>query len=337
MGSQSDRNRTTAEWADSDYILPAGLVGYDTDTNRHKYGNGVDTWSDLPYPNLGGPDGSLLIVDENGVVKDLDGNTVNVGGGSVDPEEVSGIIETKVGELVPDNRLLPDPSGASIGDLLTVPSPSTPGWMSPSPLTKYRGAWGPDEELFYDDFADGLLAPWVNYQPLATAPSIAIEAMTVNAAANKPAFSNVARMGIAVGTSGQRAGGSLPLSTLSSLTNKVATKVKMWAMWGGTTSNRAAEIMEGESVRANPVANSWTELTFNLSAGGVQPLNVQIRNTGSGASNAHVYLTGVRVYGATSPYLRGDVVDHLGSFYRSEINNNPNTPGVGNSWTLIVA
>lgn len=43
------RRGTASQWTDADPILAAGEIGFETDTNKFKVGNGVSAWSDLSY------------------------------------------------------------------------------------------------------------------------------------------------------------------------------------------------------------------------------------------------------------------------------------------------
>jgi len=43
------RRGTAAEWTAANPILQAGEIGYETDTEQFKIGNGTDTWSALEY------------------------------------------------------------------------------------------------------------------------------------------------------------------------------------------------------------------------------------------------------------------------------------------------
>jgi hypothetical protein len=51
------RNDTEANWELFDPILAQGEIGVEIDTDKFKIGNGSDTWSDLPYGGLVGPEG----------------------------------------------------------------------------------------------------------------------------------------------------------------------------------------------------------------------------------------------------------------------------------------
>ena len=51
------RNDTAAAWAAANPILAAGELGLENDTNQQKMGNGVATWSSLPYSGTVGPTG----------------------------------------------------------------------------------------------------------------------------------------------------------------------------------------------------------------------------------------------------------------------------------------
>lgn len=43
------RRGTAAQWTDADPILAPGELGWETDTNKFKIGDGVNNWSDLSY------------------------------------------------------------------------------------------------------------------------------------------------------------------------------------------------------------------------------------------------------------------------------------------------
>jgi hypothetical protein len=51
------RNDTEANWTAADPILAAGELGFETDTQQFKIGNGEDSWSDLPYGGIVGATG----------------------------------------------------------------------------------------------------------------------------------------------------------------------------------------------------------------------------------------------------------------------------------------
>ena len=54
------RRGTAQQWTDADPILAAGEIGFETDTNQFKIGDGVNNWSDLSYfKNLEDLGGSL--------------------------------------------------------------------------------------------------------------------------------------------------------------------------------------------------------------------------------------------------------------------------------------
>ena len=54
------RRGTAQQWTDADPILAAGEIGFETDTNQFKIGDGVNQWSDLSYfKNLEDLGGSL--------------------------------------------------------------------------------------------------------------------------------------------------------------------------------------------------------------------------------------------------------------------------------------
>jgi hypothetical protein len=43
------RNGTAARWLELDPILASAEIGYETDTGRFKFGNGIDNWTELEY------------------------------------------------------------------------------------------------------------------------------------------------------------------------------------------------------------------------------------------------------------------------------------------------
>lgn len=43
------RRGTEAEWVAENPILAAGELGYASDVNNYKIGDGVNRWADLPY------------------------------------------------------------------------------------------------------------------------------------------------------------------------------------------------------------------------------------------------------------------------------------------------
>lgn len=63
------RRDTAASWAAANPILLAGEAGYELDAKRLKIGDGVSTWSQLPYfADETNSLGSLIDVDTTGVV-----------------------------------------------------------------------------------------------------------------------------------------------------------------------------------------------------------------------------------------------------------------------------
>lgn len=43
------RRDTAANWTSVNPVLAAGEMGFETDTNKFKFGNGTSTWTALPY------------------------------------------------------------------------------------------------------------------------------------------------------------------------------------------------------------------------------------------------------------------------------------------------
>jgi hypothetical protein len=61
------RNDTEANWEAADPILAIGEMGIETDTDKFKIGNGIDTWNDLPYGGIVGPQGPAGANGTNGL------------------------------------------------------------------------------------------------------------------------------------------------------------------------------------------------------------------------------------------------------------------------------
>ena len=57
------RRDTAANWAVNNPVLLQAEMGYETDTNKAKFGNGVDPWNDLEYFAAGGGTGTGSPID----------------------------------------------------------------------------------------------------------------------------------------------------------------------------------------------------------------------------------------------------------------------------------
>jgi hypothetical protein len=85
MATRMQQRRGTAQqWTDADPILAAGEIGFETDTNQFKIGDGVNAWSVLSYfknlEDLGGSLDDYILLTQKGAhngVAELD-NTGNV-------------------------------------------------------------------------------------------------------------------------------------------------------------------------------------------------------------------------------------------------------------------
>lgn len=75
------RRGTAAEWTQRNPTLLAGEAGYETDTNRLKFGDGVRAWSALPY--VGDLEGSVLSgLADVAIVGGADGDLLRWSGGA---------------------------------------------------------------------------------------------------------------------------------------------------------------------------------------------------------------------------------------------------------------
>jgi hypothetical protein len=68
-----ESNKSTV-WISTNKILPRGLIGHESDTNKIKVGDGTSRWNDLPYISGSGP-GSGLEIDEDGYLTLAEGVT----------------------------------------------------------------------------------------------------------------------------------------------------------------------------------------------------------------------------------------------------------------------
>lgn len=85
------RHDTAANWlANKAVILLAGEVGFETDTNKFKIGDGVTTWENLPYAVKD----EIELTDENVIMTDDFTATVDIGTFKC-PSSGSGTIEAK--------------------------------------------------------------------------------------------------------------------------------------------------------------------------------------------------------------------------------------------------
>jgi len=73
MATRMQQRRGTAQqWTDADPILAAGEIGFETDTNQFKIGDGVNAWSDLSYfknlEDLGGSLDDYILATQKGAI-----------------------------------------------------------------------------------------------------------------------------------------------------------------------------------------------------------------------------------------------------------------------------
>lgn len=52
------------KWVQKDPVLESGEPGYEEDTGKFKIGDGIKTWTQLPYAGGGGLDGLIATVEE---------------------------------------------------------------------------------------------------------------------------------------------------------------------------------------------------------------------------------------------------------------------------------
>jgi hypothetical protein len=112
MATRMQQRRGTAQqWTDADPILAAGEIGFETDTNQFKIGDGVNAWSDLSYfknlEDLGGSLDDYILLTQKGTaggVAELD-NTGKIPSSQIPAlvgldSEISAAVSAAVSDLV---------------------------------------------------------------------------------------------------------------------------------------------------------------------------------------------------------------------------------------------
>lgn len=378
MTNLKRRKATAAQWAAQNPILKDDEVAINTDDGKFKLGDGGNRWAILPYaagaaggsfdpetpiskitfddttrsgdieiaasyggvqglvegsvaPFPVGPEG-IALVDSSTLTPSI--LTVQDGVLRIDGIEVMTYTPEVTARMLPvdgsqDMLLSRDTSGDTVGK-----------WTVKDPLGKYRGTWGPDEEVYFTDFGSGFPTEFTTYQPTSLIPTNTVEAMSVNTGTSKPAYANVAKISVPTSGGGLRAGLVMDVSNVGSVTGKTVTRVKYWEVTTASAiTNKTFEALENGVLRQTEnlatTALPWEEHTLSLT-GGVGKIQWQIKTSGNTSGTSIYYLAGVRVYATTTPYLYGDTVDYAGKLYRSNINNNSDTPGTGvASWELI--
>lgn len=54
------RRGTAAEWTSANPVLAAGEIGFESDTNKLKVGNGTSNWASLPYISAASAGGETI-------------------------------------------------------------------------------------------------------------------------------------------------------------------------------------------------------------------------------------------------------------------------------------
>jgi hypothetical protein len=94
------RRGTAAQWTQADPILAAGEIGFESDTNQFKIGDGINHWDDLSYfKNLEDLGGSFDDYVEVALLGEPDGVATLDANGSVPINQLSSIIDAAPGAL----------------------------------------------------------------------------------------------------------------------------------------------------------------------------------------------------------------------------------------------
>lgn len=106
------RRGTSAQWTSANPVLAAGEIGFETDTNQFKMGDGVNTWTNLAYfVDEDSVSGSLGDYVELALLGVADGVATLDSTGNVPVSQLSNIIDGAPGVLDTLNEL-----AAAIGD-----------------------------------------------------------------------------------------------------------------------------------------------------------------------------------------------------------------------------
>lgn len=101
------RRGTAPDWTTSNPVLAQGEIGYETDTNKFKIGDGSSTWSALPYFTQS-QSGSDLVSAINGSTGVIDDD--NIASTIARDSEVSSAISTHAGNATAHHSNVNDPS-----------------------------------------------------------------------------------------------------------------------------------------------------------------------------------------------------------------------------------
>lgn len=140
------RRGLASEWATSSYILEQGEIGYETDTNLFKFGNGTDLYPDLPYATTGGAQGPTGATGPTGP-QGVTGPTGSAGSiGPTGPTGATGNTGNE-GPTGPQGAIGPTGATGPQGD----PGPTGPqgevGPTGPQGDTGPQGPTGPQGDL----------------------------------------------------------------------------------------------------------------------------------------------------------------------------------------------
>lgn len=216
-------------------------------------------------------------------------------------------------------------------------------WADPVSDVAALRAWEASTVAYLQDFSNGLPDSGWTIDPTTYAAAVATPIYPEGGAnyGSSP-FATYATM---LQVAGQSQSPSYTLLTLDlnaipELEGRTPTQIKYWdnIFRPGSGSTPSVGFSDGATSRDAywPYGSNWwtgwTERTYNIgSINNDQKWNWYY----DGVTVGRYYLTGIRIMAVPEPYNLNEIVVYQGAYYRSQINNNPNTPGQSPTWQQV--
>ena len=113
------------------------------------------------------------------------------------------------------------------------------------------------------------------------------------------------------------------------------TRAKFWLRTINSTwdNGRASVMADGVEVFTRDDSNrAWAQMSVSIPTGVDQLTFRHLPRKTTGGSNHGSAFAGIELYASAEPYMLGQFVTHQGKMWKSLVNNNATTPGVGNQW-----